>query len=299
MSSELTAEQLQKAETMSMDELRLLALADETPAAPVVAETPRAANGQFAKPVQDDAPADAADDAPEVKVYRKEIINDDGRVEIYEADTLEDLVNAISDGKKNANKKISELITERKAQDAKVIQVTEDEEYVTKKNLETKPKETVSRLVREELLAAAAANQRGIDAQSRFVNTHPLYVTDPKTGNGDRMKAEFERLFPAETEFTAEGLEKAYQSLATNGLLVLKTEGADDSTGATATTTQRTVETAAKATQQSSPRSSGISTRNRPAVAANQPPSMDEAYDMPLDKLRELANAQLAKARNE
>lgn len=293
--AELTEEQLTKAQGMTLEELKQLALTADLGPLADIAGKPRNASGQFVPLKEEfDNSADAAileDDPPETKVYRKEIINDDGHVEVYEADSLEDLVNRISDGKRNANAQLAKIIAERKA----VTQITEDEEYVTKKNLETKPKETVARLVREELEATAARNQRSLDVQSRFVNTHPLYVADPKNGNGNKLVAEFQLLYPTATEFTSEGLEKAYSSLAKSGLLVLKTEGADDATDAAATATQRTVETDASATQQRSPRSSGISTRNRPAApVTNQQPSMDEAYSMPLETLRELANKQLA-----
>lgn len=298
---ELTAEQLTKAQGMTLEELKQLALTADLPA-PVPAEKPRDANGQFVRQVQDEldnsADGDAAvvEDPPETKVYRKEIVNDDGHVEVYEADSLEDLVNRISDGKRNANTQLAKIIAERKAQEAKVTQTTEDEEYVTKKNLETKPKQTVAQIVREELEATAVRNQRSLDVQSRFVNTHPLYVADPKNGNGERLVAEFQRLNPSATEFTSEGLEKAYSSLAKSGLLVLKTEGADDATNAAAAATQRTVETDANAAQQRSPRGSGIRTINRPAApVTNQAPTMDEAYSMPLEKLRELANTQLSR----
>jgi hypothetical protein len=297
--AELTEEQLTKAQGMTLEELKQLALTEDLPA-PVPVEKPRNASGQFVPLKEEfDNSADAAiveDDPPETKVYRKEIINDDGHVEVYEADSLEDLVNRISDGKRNANAKLAELIAERKAREAKVVQTTEDEEYVTKKNLETKPKQTVAQIVRDEVDAIAARNQRSLDVQSRFVNTHPLYVADPKNGNGERLVSEFQRLHPSATEFTSEGLEKAYSSLAKSGLLVLKTEGADDAADGKVEVIERTAQPTTETTQQRSPRSSGISTRNRPAApVTNQQPSMDEAYSIPLETLRELANKQLSR----
>lgn len=298
---ELTAEQLTKAQGMTLEELKQLALTADLPA-PVPAEKPRDANGQFVRQVQDEldnsADGDAAvvEDPPETKVYRKEIVNDDGHVEVYEADSLEDLVNRISDGKRNANTQLAKIIAERKAQEAKVVQTTEDEEYVTKKNLETKPKQTLKEAFREFKAEEEAMLQRSYDVQSRFVNTHPEYVADPKNGNGNKLVAQFQLLYPTATELTSEGLEKAYSSLAKSGLLVLKTEGADDATNAAAPATQRTVETDANAAQQRSPRGSGIRTINRPAApVTNQAPTMDEAYSMPLEKLRELANTQLSR----
>lgn len=311
--AELTAEQLSKAEGMTLEELKQMALRADLPA-PVPVEKPRDASGQFVKHAVQDELDNSGDtdgaavvvDPPEKKVYRQEILNDDGHLEVYEGESLGEVANKLSEGKRHANNKIRELITELRAAEAKVAQSNDDDEYVTKKNLESNPKQTIEQILDKrldaklEVVAAKqreqeAGNKRSLDVAQRFVDTHPQYVADPKNGNPERMLAEFARLNPTATELTSEGLEKAYSSLAKSGLLVLKTEGADDATAGKVEVTQRTVEPTTEPTQQRSSRSSGISTRNRPAApVTNQQPSLDEAYSLPMDKLRELANKQLA-----
>jgi hypothetical protein len=117
------------------------------------------------------------------------------------------------------------------------------------------------------------------------------------------MHAEYIRIFPNASEFTPEGLDKAYQSLKKSGLLSLKTEEAGVTTEANAQATERTVQTPVSAPQQrSSKRSSTIPTNTRTtSVNVNAQPTLDELYDTkkyPLEKVRELAEAQLAAARN-
>src|ERR1700728_4690305 len=106
--AELTAEQLQTAETMSLDQLRDLAFKEMnapqvTPTVqeptsngstnePVVKSEPaRDANGRFVSPDDSDEDDDE-DDEPAKTIYRKEVPNGDGSVDVYEAESWEDLV---------------------------------------------------------------------------------------------------------------------------------------------------------------------------------------------------------------
>ena len=109
------------------------------------------------------------------------------------------------------------------------------------------------------------------------------------------MSAEVQRLgYP---EFTTEGLEKAFQNLKAAGLVAIKAEGADVVAEADPEGSEQTVQAGAGATQQrSSKRGSTVSTRSgaRTAASVTTQPSLDDAYTMPMDKLLELANKQLA-----
>ena len=302
---ELTPEQLQKAESMSLDELRNLALqeAEEAVEAPVTPPAkgpqPRDEKGKFTSVDADEldnsgdpVEVEEEDGQPSKTIFRKEIENGDGSVDVYEADSLEDLVDKIAEGKRNANKKIQEFIAERKAKDATTQQVSQDEEYVIQQRLKDSPKKTIKEVVSEVIEERMAATARAEAAQSNFVNSHPDYVPNPD--NGKRIASEVQRL--GYSEFTSEGLEKAYQSLKKSGLLILKTEGADGATEAEGKDTRQTDESKPEPTQQrSSKKASTISSRSRLSVVSrNTQPTLDEAYSMPLEKLRELADKQLA-----
>ena len=305
--ADLTAEQIQKAETMPLEELRALALkeAEDAVVPPPKTEpepkTPaRDKNGRFVEQGDEidnsaDPDPDADPDGGEVTttIFRKEIENGNGSVDVYEANSLEELVDKIAEGKRNANKQIQEFISERKAAEAKTQQVSKDEEYLIQQKLKDNPKSTIKEVVAEVIEERMAATKRSEDAQSHFVTTHPDYIASPE--NGERMKSEVQRLGYA--EFTIEGLEKAYQGLKKSGLLVLKPADADGATEAARLEAERTAQAQQDAAtqQRSSKKASTISTRSRSTTTnVNTQPTLDEAYSMPLDKLRELANKQLA-----
>lgn len=305
---ELTAEQIEKAQTMTLDELRAMAIkeAAEPVAAPVgAAAQPRDKDGKFAARdtgkdefdnSADEEEEEEDDGTPSRTIYRKEIDNADGSgVDVYEADSLEELVEKIAAGKANANKKIRELNQVVKAATAKTQQISEDDDFVVSEKLKKNPKQTVKEIAAEVLREQQEAVQKALRAQEQFVATHPDYVANPE--NAGRLTAWLQS--HGYSECTTEGLEKAYQDLKASGLLVLKIEEADGATDEEAEVTERTVQPKAEATQQrSQKKASTISTTRTRAAAANrvQQPSVDEAYAMPMEKLRDLANAQLATA---
>lgn len=80
-----------------------------------------------------------------------------------------------------------------------------------------------------------------------------------------------------------------------SGLLILEAAGADGATDVDTTTQQRTAEEVENTTQQRSQRGSTISSSRRVSTSrVNTQPTEDEAYTMPLDKLKALADKQLA-----
>ena len=146
--SELTEEQVRATESMTLDQIRELALKESDDAvAPTDAESAKQARGADGKFVSDsaDKPAEAVADANKTDdstatIYRKEIDNGNGSVDVYEADSLEELVEKLAMGKLNANKKIQEFIAEKKASGVKEAQISADEEYVIGERLKKKPK---------------------------------------------------------------------------------------------------------------------------------------------------------------
>ena len=232
-------------------------------------------------------------------IYRKEIDNADGSgVDVYEADSLEELVDKLATGKANANKKIRELNTRVKAETVQTAQEQADAEYIIGEKLKKNPKATVKELVAETLREQADALARSNKVQSDFVNTHPDYA--PVEANGNKLVAWIRT--NGYTEFTQDNLEKAYQDLKQSGLLKLKSADASAATTANTEVTERTVQPAVDASQQrSQKKSSGISARSGVSAVANRTsgPSEDELYKMPLDQLRALADQQMAAAANQ
>lgn len=245
-----------------------------------------------------------AEDDPQIFVMRREIENGVGSTDVYEgegateSEALNDLVEKIAEGKRQANIQMQKINAERRTERIRTAQEIRDENYVIEQNLKTKPKETIEQIVEKKIAEKTASAQRSSAAESRFVLTHPDYNANPKTGNGDRLVAEFVRLYPTATEFTSEGLEKAYQSLKTSGLLTLKTPEADEATKAAQLEAERTAQAQRDAALSRSPRrSSTISARSSTTapVKTDVAPTEDELYKMPLAELKKLADQQLAK----
>src|SRR5690348_12024093 len=106
-------------ETMPLEALRALANqqvedASATPAAP--AAQPRDEKGRFAK--TEDGAADAVDVAaedeefgePDKIIYQREIdLGDGSGVQVFRADSLEELVDKLAEAQRNATRKIREL----------------------------------------------------------------------------------------------------------------------------------------------------------------------------------------------
>jgi hypothetical protein len=300
-----TAEELIKAETMPLEELRALALNEANSIVevkPVVkaVEKKRDAAGKFiAEEEVIDNSGDVEEEVVEEEeeetthIYRKEITNEDGSVDVYEAESLEELVDKLAEGKRQAVKQLKTIIAEKKVLEAKTQQTTQDEEFLVQQKLKDNPKKTIAEVVNEVIEGRLSLAQRSEQAQSQFVTTHPDYIATPD--NGKRLTAEVQRLGFA--EFTVEGLEKAYQSLKKSGLLKLKEQEADEATEAARLEAERTAQAQRDATQQRSPKKSSTITRTRSAVVTNTGFNEDEAYKMPKEKLLELANKQLAASR--
>jgi glucan-binding YG repeat protein len=330
MQVEITAAQIAEAETMDLDKLRQLAV-DNFNGIEEKKETKRdSATGKFTaadlRKINDtevfdtpetidpdvEAKMDTTDipvEEPEVHIARQEIDNGDGSgVDVYEAEgateleAYKNLASKIADGKANANKKIRELSSKVKVQTAEEKQTQVDLDYVLQQRMKTEPAKAIKDLVTEELTKIskaesdkkaqeAAAIQRSLATQQNFVDEHPDYVGNARNGNLVRDWV----LARGNTEFTTDNLNKAYEALKTDGLLELKAEGADGATEVKAEVTQRTVAPAVEATQQRSQRrGSTIATGRSAAPKVNVAPTVDEAYAMPLEKLKELANRSLS-----
>ena len=314
--AEITPEQLEAAETMPMAELEKLIFKTAQEAAgqkPDKAEQPRDDQGRFAK-LQDtdelvipeneqEQPAEGEDEEEAEPVFRKEIVNEDGTVDVYIGSSWDEVIDKIATAKREAVAQMKRVQAEKAKLSTKTAQEENDLDYVKNEEFKTNPAKVIrteaERIAQKILDEREARNGRSLACQSKFVNTHPLYIGDPKSGNGDRLVKEFLRLYPEAQasdgwiEFTDEGLHKAYLSLEHDGLLVLKSQEASDATDGDAKETERTVQPEAKPTPQRSPKKSSNIRSNSIPVNPNQGPSEDELWTMPMDKLRDLANAQL------
>lgn len=297
-------------------EMEQLSLEDLKKNAAEEAEQPRDEQGRFAK-TEEVAQEEAE---PEIFVARREIdLGDGSGVQVFESEgesekeALEALADKIADAQRNATKKIREQEAELKDLRAKTSKppepkaISDDEEYVFAQEIQKKPVATLRKMWKEltgyeledfvtakQAADAVISAQKHNEALNTFIATHADYQDEGEAGkkNGQLMKM---KLAEMRLPITSENLSKAYSSLKQSGLLLLKGEEAHaDATKETAETS-RIEKPAAEVAQTRTKKTSGISTHSRSAVVPlNTEPSEDELYKMPMDKLRELANKQLA-----
>lgn len=270
-------------ETASLEELR--ARADQEPTEP---EQKRNADGTF-------APKETVEeiDEPEEKVlYQRRIdLGDGSGVQVFSADSLEELVDKLTEAQLNATKKIRELNSRVPKPQSEPKPRSADEEFAISQELMTKPTKAFQKLFQEmvgmpitdfkskfERVEAFEKAQAWQQAQTDFVAQTPDYHAIP--ANGKKL-TDYLRLnnLPG----TIESLTKAFAELNSAGLLQVKP----------AAETEVTTETVVPKVQPTVRRSSGLSTRGTTPVRrpVSQGPTEEELYSMPLEKLRELDRA--------
>jgi predicted secreted protein len=305
--------------SLSLDDLKKLAHEEANKQVgqaqePEKKEQPRDEQGRFSKADEEHPEVEEqVEEEPEVeevkprKLYRRVVdIGEGVDPEVFEAESLEELVDKIAEAKKHATKKIREqeasLRKFKEAEAPKPRTFTEDEEYVFSQELLAKPTQAFAKMFKEmvgmeitEFKSVAEKTRALENAQmvnqvlTNFIATHPEYEDTKR--NSDLMQ-----LAMSGREFSAENLEKAYQSLVAKGLLDTKDGKAssvqeEPEQPKTGITSEGSVKTPPQGTK----KASGLSTKNRPAVPVKSTtPSEDELYNMPLDKLQELANKQLS-----
>lgn len=286
-------------EEMSLEELKLAAAADE------VAEETKAA----ASTADIELPADEAEEVPEQFVYKKEIdLGDGSGIQVFTGkgatalEALEELTEKLAEAQRHATKKIHELNSRVKVESNRTAQQEADDEYVIAQRLQKEPKKVMRETLAQMRAEEEAAKSRELAVQQAFVDSHPDYDATPNSRNalenGTRM-IQWMQLNGC-TEMTEENLEKAYQSLSRGGLLHLRTTEAGGTTEVETKEPERIARTEAETTQpRSSKKASTVSTRGAGAPAVKAGLSEDELYSMPLEKLRQISNEQLARADRE
>jgi len=305
----------QELEGKSLEEIRAMeqaAIAAGDPAADTRQRDDKgrfvAQNGEIDNSADPNADPDPDPEDPEEFIFTREIDLGDGSGKqvftgkgVSKEEALEDLTDKLAQAQTHATRKIKELTKSIKAQPEEK-RYTEEEEFIISQELMSKPTEGFKKLFKEttgfdikdfktklERVDAFEAAQRSERTQQDFLQTHQDFIANPD--NAKKLAKQCQ--LNGEQEFTAEGLHKAYLELKESGLLELRTEGADADTKQTADTKERIVPSQTDATQQRSRRSSTVISRGRTAPIKTEP-TEDELYSMPLDKLRDLANAKLA-----
>lgn len=306
-------------ESISLDELR--------EAANVELQKERDEKGRFlpkshlATALQEQAQQQQQPEEDEIFVARREIdLGDGSGVQVFEAEgdskesALEALADKVTEAQANATKKIRQQEAELKelrsktAEKPKSADFSDDEKYVLKQEFDKDPdaalrgwfKRRTGRDIEDitalgQRLDAEAETRQKFQAMETFLATHDDFINDNQiegkmNPNGDLMRMKLAELgLPV----TSENLHKAYLQLKQSGLLRLKGSEANADTTPTSQPTERIAQARTETTQtRTRGTTSGISSHGRPAARPAEPSEAD-AYNMPMDKLRELANRQL------
>lgn len=250
-------------------------------------------------------------------LYRRVIdLGEGAGHEVFEAESLEELTDKIADAKQHASKKIRDQEAELRDLRAKTAEppkpkvLSADDEYILSQEFQKNPSVAFRKTFKEltgyevedfkdmkQAMDAVKTAQQTSQAIETFIVSHSDYENDGVAGkrNGDLMRMKLAEL---RVPVTSENLSKAYLQLKQSGLLVLKSDEANADTEGKTKETTRIESSKEEPTQTRTKKVSGISTHNRAAaVPVNTEPSEDDAYKMPLDELKKLANKQLATAR--
>lgn len=281
-------------ETMNMDDLRRLA---ENEARKSSTQTPTETHTE-PEVEETETPVE-----PEVKVTPKVFyaertidLGDGAGVQVFKGkgtsreEALEEALDKLTDAQRSATKKIREQAAKLKQQP------TKEEESLRAAEIVTNPSKVVKSILGidpselQEVVAEVRENRASKQKRTvadQFVSKHPEFLDNER--NAQRLA----KAVPLFGEFSLENIEKAYQDLSESGLLEVKGEEAEQGQEEDKSATRiepKTQVTPSRATK----KASGISTHSRTVLPISTEPSEDELSTMPLDKLRALANKQLA-----
>ena len=245
----------QELEAMPIEELKALALAAE-------------------QPVEEAQPEPVAEPKPR---FRREIDLEDGSgVQAFEGATLDELLDKLTTAQKNATKKIREQ--NQVLKDLFPNGVPKPEVEPELKTIEQK----IDYLLSKQRGQDQAANWENIAVT--FTTLHPEYEATPKNG------AKLLRYMKAEgIPQSLDGLERAYRELTADGLLASSSPVNEETEEVEVPARIAPTQTAPVTRRRSS---SGLSVRaNAPQVRTQE--TIEDLYDMPLDKLRDKADAAL------
>jgi hypothetical protein len=285
---------INEASRKSTEQLRKEALAaveageelDDSQLQTLTLEETKAIAAQQEQNVQEQVAAEAqeqqeVDEAEGFIATRTIDLQDGSGVQVFtgrgatQVDALNDLADRLQEAQRHATIKIKQQNRDLKQEQEDSEYINEHERREIEQRLRANPAAEIARIAKETLEAETSKYQRGQKAQQDFVDTHPDFY--PCQENAQAMSQWIQG--KGYQEFTPSNLEEAFQAL--QGKLVKK----GDTPAATTTTS-----TGNRPTR----KSSSVSTSRSSAPVVSNEPDEEALYKMPLDKLRTLADKQLA-----
>ncbi len=285
-------------------------------------EQERDVQGRFKK-VEPPVPPE---DEPDEYIFRREIDLGDGTgVQVFEGrgetelDAIKELNDKLVVAQENATRELRTIQKKHPKEPTPPAEpaISEDMEYVFKQQFDKKPSEAFKSMFKEltgmdigefktwqaaqrAAEEARTSQEKSLGIQREFVLAHPEYITSEENGNKIRDWVQSHNY----NEFTQENLEKAFEDLSGSGLLTLKTDGASAPTKTEVKTEVKAArietpvtEVVTEVPQVRSPKkASTVSSKGSPAPVIKTEPTEDEAYTMPLEQLKALAEKQLREA---
>lgn len=279
--------------TLSFEELQKLANTE--------LEQARDEQGRFVAPGPAVAAAeldsgDAAEEVDEI-VYRRVIdLGDGSGTQVFEAPTMEELVDKLATAQEHATRKIRELANPKK-EVAETLD--ENEEFVLSQQALQSPTKafrdqfkrnfgiTVDEFKKQQEEDAADRKARRDERLGHeFARSHPEFQQFYTPKNGARVE---KWLLLEGLEFNNVNVEKAFVELSESGLLEATTQTQDAEPKTRAEETPRIAETTTRIVGQRRA-ASGLSSQGGKTVTKASGPTEEELYKMPYEQLAALAN---------
>lgn len=286
----MTQQQAVDPSTLSFEELQKLANAELVGDKPVVQDPPPAADP--------DPDPDALDEV----VYRRVIdLGDGSGTQVFEAPTVEELVDKLADAQTHATRKIRELSAAQKPKEV-VPALDENEEFVLSQQFLQSPTKAFADLFKrttgkdiegfKTTLGRMEAFERG---QSEFGVGQEFQRLTPEYHPSEKNGKKIEKWLKTEgLEVTIENVQKAFADLTESGLLESAPQNQDAEPQKRAEETTRIAETTTRIVGQRRA-ASGLSSQGSKTVTRAPEPTPEELYSMPMDKLAALAFAEANK----
>jgi hypothetical protein len=306
-------------DNLTLDQIKALALKEAAGEQPVIEKK----QPEQAHEEPEEHEEEEQEDGDEEVIYRKVIdLGDGAGKQVFEGATPEEVMDKLAEAQAHATRKIREQAAELKKLKEKPAvkeqtQDDRDDELVLSQEMLRNPTTAVKKAFKKATgldidemssLAETVRTMKAAEAQrseaekqnaaaQKFVSENPEYVANQK--NGARLNRAVE-LLVREAQARGEEIDygtalmNAYNDLRESGLLELKSADAtDNADGSTGTSTNRIGSKAGQGIQKQPVRSgSSLTSRARNTTRTQKTLSEDELYNLPLEKLKQLANQQ-------
>jgi hypothetical protein len=275
-------------DNMSLEQLREHAMAEG------VLERPRDEKGRFVS-AKEEEPVVEPPASPQV--FRREIdLGDGSGKQVFEAESMDALLDKLTDAQTHATRKIRELSQQTKKEDPPPappppVELSEDEKWIISQELMTDPGSAIRKLYKTYIEPEIAPKLKKIEsieqkeladaAAIKFVEAQSKYY--PTQKNGEKL---VRYLNTWKLDATVENFEKAFQELNESGLLEAKPVPAAEN-GEPEPDAER-IARPGETLRSTHKVASGLSARR--SVAPPPPgPTEDELYKLPIDELYQRA----------